>query len=134
MKSYSEALEYEEYLDRFNYLKLGGGVADETFGEERLLNQKFYNSSLWKRVRRDVIARDRGMDMALDGYEISELIVIHHINPIQPQDILNRSPLLTDMENLISVSFSTHNAIHFGDEKLLKLMMSEREPGDTRLW
>ena len=116
-------------------MKLGGKTTDVTFGNERYLNQVLYKSPEWKSFRQDIIIRDNGMDMGLDGFPISGIILIHHINPITAKDILERSSVIFDPDNVISVSQRTHNAIHYGDESLLDVdILIERLPNDTCPW
>ncbi len=134
-KSYSELIKITSYIDRFRYLRIGGKTGDQTFGTERYLNQILYKSAEWKSFRQDIIIRDQGMDMGLDGFPISGIILIHHINPITAEDILNRRSIIFDTENVISVSQRTHNAIHYGDEGLLDVdILVERTPNDTCPW
>lgn len=134
-KSYSDLIKFSDYMERYNYLRIGGGVGAQTFGNERYLNQVLYKSQEWKSFRRDIIIRDNGMDMGLDGFPISGIILIHHINPITAKDIINRAPCIFDPENVISVSLKTHNAIHYGDESLLDVdILVERKPNDTCPW
>lgn len=133
-RSYSEMLQFDNYIDRFNYLKLGGKVGRETFGFDRYLNQTLYRSEEWKRFRRDVILRDNGLDLGMNGYEIHDKILIHHINPLTPDDVINRSHKIFDMNNVISCSLNTHNAIHYGDASLLIADPIERTPYDTCPW
>lgn len=113
---------------------LRGEVGEVTFGFDRWLNQQFYDSREWKDARQRVIARDMGCDLGVEGYEISHNLIIHHINPLTPDDILSGSELLIDPDNLITTTQRTHNAIHFGDRSLLPDPFVERKPGDTRLW
>lgn len=134
MKSYSELITIPTFLDRFKYLKLDGKAFDKTFGAERYVNQKFYMSYEWRKFRRDIILRDCGRDLGLEGMEIQGRIIIHHINPIRLDDILNRSVKLMDPENVICTAKATHDAIHFGDESLLFLDPIERKPFDTCPW
>ena len=136
MKTYGELIALPTFEERFNYLKLDSQVAKETFGVERYLNQRFYQKSPeWRRVRRAVIIRDMGRDMALEGYDIHGKIIIHHINPIEPEDIYTLSKRLMDMDNLVCVKPSTHNAIHYGDETILRTnVVVERKPNDTCPW
>lgn len=122
------------FRDRYDYLKLSGGVGIETFGADRYLNQDFYRSKEWRRVRDEVIIRDNGCDLGMPGYEIYDRIYIHHMNPITAEDILDRNEDILNPEFLICVSFDTHNAIHFSDESLLPKLPVERRPGDTKLW
>lgn len=130
--SYSELITIPTFEDRFEYLKQSSKVADETFGGHRWLNQRLYQSSKWKSVRDKVIIRDCGCDLAFPGYDIYGPIYIHHINPISKEDILNRSEKLFDLENLVTVSFNTHQAIHY--RNVLTCQLQARTEGDTKLW
>ena len=135
MRTYSELARYSSFVERFEYLKLLGSVGVDTFGRNRYLNQMFYRSPRWKHVRDQIILRDNGCDLGIEGYDISSRALIHHINPITEDDILEDRECLYDPDNLITVSFDTHNAIHYGDPKLLRLTLIEsRHPHDTRLW
>lgn len=134
IKTYSELIELQTYIERFNYLKLGGRVGIETFGYDRYLNQILYQSSEWKRFRRDIILRDNGCDLGTEGYEIYGKILVHHINPITVEDVVNRKPIIFDPENVISCSLNTHNAIHYGDEELLVTGPVTRSKNDTCPW
>lgn len=133
------------FEERYEYLKLNGRVGEETFGYDRYVNQVLYSKSPeWKRVRRDVIIRDNGCDLGIEDRIISPLegiklprtsnVYIHHINPITKEDIINRSPLIFDLENLICCSFDTHQAIHYGDKNLLTFQPIIRVPNDTCPW
>lgn len=133
-KSYEELSKIESYQDRFRYLNTHGRVGDETFGSDRYLNQALYHSDTWKDFRRRVILRDMGNDMGHPDHPIQGAIYIHHINPISRYDILNRDPKVLDMNNAICVSFSTHNAIHYGDESQIDQPLVERTPFDTCPW
>ena len=133
--TYSELIQIPDFLGRFNYLKLGGGIGEMTFGFERYLNQEFYHSKEWKQFRNEIIIRDNGNDLGVDGFQIGGKIIIHHINPITIADIRNGSPVVLDPENVICVSHRTHEAIHFGSEDLLvDYFTTSRRPGDTKLW
>lgn len=135
MKAYSELILLPTFAERFQYLKLKGAVGKETFGKSRYLNQLLYRSPEWKRVRRDVVIRDGGCDLGVADCPIDGRVYIHHINPITEDDILNRNPKIFDPNNLISVSFRTHQAIHYGSDEMMKeLEFIERAPGDTKLW
>lgn len=134
IKTYSEVIMLPTFLERFQYLKIGGVVGEETFGFDRYLNQTLYRSAEWRRFRRDMIIRDNGMDLALDGYDIVDKILLHHINPITVRDVLDRHPKIFDPENVICVSLNTHNAIHYGDENLLMTGPAIRTPYDTCPW
>lgn len=133
-KSYSELITIPSFIERFRYLKIGGKVGKDTFGHERYLNQILYTSQEWKRFRRDIILRDNGCDLGLEGFEIHGKILIHHINPITPDDIINRSTKIFDPDNAISTRMLTHNAIHYGDESMLTVEPIERKPYDTCPW
>jgi hypothetical protein len=115
-------------------LALNGRVADPTFGYDRYLNQDFYRSREWKQLRFHVINRDFGCDLAVEGYEIHHGLVIHHMNPMTPEDIIEHDESILDPEFLITTTHQTHNAIHYGDERQLPRQFVERVPGDTKLW
>ena len=134
IKTYSELIEIPSFLERFRYLKIGGQVGKETFGYERYLNQILYKSGEWRRFRRDIILRDHGCDLACEGFDIYGKIIVHHIDPITVEDVLNRNSKVFDPENVISTSLNTHNAIHYGDEYLLMIEPVERRPYDTCPW
>lgn len=136
IKTYSELITLPTFLERYRYLKLGGVVGRETFGHARHLNQVLYGSGEWKRFRRDIILRDNGCDLGCEGFEIygNANIYIHHIVPITAKDIIERNPMIFDPDNVISTSFGTHNAIHYGDESLLCIGPIERTPYDTCPW
>lgn len=134
-RSYSELRLLPTLTERFDYLKLGNGVGDRTFGGERYLNQKFYTSRAWRDTRNEIIIRDQGCDMGVLDFPISDRILIHHINPITVQDIEERAECLFDPNNLVSVRHLTHNAIHYGDDKWINdRMFKARQKGDTKLW
>lgn len=134
IRSYSELIKFQTYEDRFKYLKLDGAVGKETFGFDRYLNQVFYRSQKWKRLRDHVIVRDNGCDLGIEGYKIHSRIIIHHMNPITVEDIERESEFLLDPEFLISTVHNTHNAIHYGDESILTLKPIERTKYDTCPW
>lgn len=134
VRTYSELILRETHLGRFRYAVLGGTLGIETFGYDRPLNQAFYASREWKQVRDEVIIRDGGCDLGIPGFEVMDRILVHHMNPIQKYDLLDFNEDVLNPEYLICVSTSTHNAIHFGDEKQLPRPFVERTPGDTDLW
>lgn len=134
IRTYSELIQLPTFLERFNYLKLGGVVGKDTFGWDRYLNQKFYRSQEWQSLRNWVIIRDNGCDLGIPGREIQSRVYIHHMNPIGKADLLNMTEYLMNPDFLICVSLDTHNAIHYGDETLLILDPVVRQPGDTKLW
>ncbi len=135
IRTYTELMRMDTMTDRYEYLKLGADVGDRTFGSARYFNQRFYSSPEWHRVRNEVIVRDLSCDMAMPEYEIYEKPIVHHLNPITIDDILddNREKLF-DLENLITVSYNTHQAIHFGNSGMLPRLPIERKPGDTCPW
>ena len=133
-RSYSELIRIPTFEERFQYLRLDGKVADPTFEAHRYLNQRFYQSYQWKEARQKAIIRDMACDLAIDGRQINKYLIVHHINPITIDDILNMDPSIFDLDNLICVTQNTHNAIHFSDENILSRCFVERTPGDTKLW
>ena len=134
IKTYSELITIPTFEERFEYLKLDGQVGVETFGFNRYLNQAFYKSDEWLSIRDYVITRDNGCDLGMEGYEIYGRILIHHINPITKDDIIQRSRNLLDPENLITTVKRTHDAIHYGDSNLLIKAPIERRKNDTCPW
>lgn len=134
IRTYSQLKRLHTFEDRFEYLALNGQVAEGTFGRDRWMNQEFYHSFEWKRVRQVVILRDCGCDLGVPGYEIHDQLVVHHINPLTPADFRDGADLALDLDNLITTTHRTHNAIHYGDERLLPRPVVERVAGDTRLW
>ena len=134
IRSYSELVKLSTFRERFDYLKLDGVVAHSTFGGSRYLNQALYQSDEWKRVRREVVLRDEGCDLGLSPFLIVGRVLVHHINPLTPEDIRHRSPAVLDPDNLVCVSFDTHNAIHYGDYSLVTKDIVERRPFDTIPW
>lgn len=134
MKTYQELITFDNFKDRFNYLKLSGRIGDETFGSNRWVNQIFYKSREWLSFRDRVIRRDNGCDLGVEGREIFGPILIHHINPITLEDIVERDPKVFDMNNVITTMLSTHNAIHYSDAGILVLDPVERTQNDTCPW
>ena len=134
IRTYSELIRIPTFEDRFEYLKLHGEVGESTFGFDRYLNQVFYRSKEWRRLRNKVIIRDNGCDMALKGFEIADKIIIHHMNPVNLKNIVDRDEDLLNPEFLVCVSPITHNAIHYGNFDLINYGPIERKPGDTLLW
>lgn len=134
IRSYTELSRLHSYEDRFRYLSLNGQVGVGTFGFDRYLNQRFYTSREWRQVRQEVIARDLGCDLGIEGYEIHQRITIHHLNPMTMHDITHDDDDILDPEYLITTTHQTHNAIHYGDESLLRKPLKDRSPGDTQLW
>lgn len=134
IRTYSELLTIPTFEERFKYLKLDGIIGQSTFGFDRYINQRFYQSEEWKSVRNYVIVRDNGCDLGVEGYDIYGRIYIHHMNPLNAKHIIDRSDYLLDPEYLITVTLRTHNAIHYGDESLLLSTPIERRKNDTCPW
>jgi len=124
-RSYSEALKYKYFGDRLSYLTL----MDDNAISPRDISQIFYKKDKrWEPTRRYIINRDMGFDLGVPGHGIDSIIIVHHINPITYDDIMNDAPCLLDPENLISVSLKTHNLIHYG--KRIETQFIERTPND----
>ena len=135
IRCYSELMSYNTFDERFNYLKIGGQVGYDTFGFDRWLNQIFYKDPEWKRIRDIVIIRDNGCDLGIPDHIIRSRILIHHMNPITKEDIVDRNPDILNPEYLITTMHDTHNAIHYGDERYLRrFQVVERKPNDTIPW
>lgn len=134
LRTYSELITLPTFKERFQYLQLSGSVGVDTFGYDRYLNQLFYRSPEWKQLRHEIIVRDNGCDLAMDGYDIYGRILIHHLNPLGKEDILNRSDYLLNPEFLVCTTHKTHNAIHYGDESLLVMEPIVRSRNDTCPW
>lgn len=133
-KTYSELSKLKTFKERYEYLKLSGRIGEETFGSNRYVNQALYKSPEWIAARSKAIIRDEGNDLGIQGREIGSGILVHHIEPITLDDILNRNPKCWDLDNLITTCVNTHNAIHYGDESLLFLELVERKPNDQAPW
>lgn len=134
IRTYSELILLQTFEERFKYLQLNGRVGDDTFGFDRYINQNFYRSAEWKRIRDQIIIRDNGCDLAFEGYEIYGRILIHHMNPITISDIKFSTEYLMNPEYLICVTHNTHNAIHYGDEKQIITGPIVRTKNDTCPW
>lgn len=134
IRTIAELRRLETFEERYRYLALRGGVGDSTFGYDRYINQRFYTSREWRQLRNHVIARDEGCDLGAKGYEIHSRLVIHHMNPVTVDDIIHADARILDPHFLITTTHQTHNAIHYGDERLLARPFVERSSGDTRLW
>lgn len=133
-RCYSELSQLESFEDRFDYLSLRGQVGCETFGSNRWINQRFYTSREWRRLRDEVIIRDNSCDLGVDGYDIHVKLIVHHMNPLTEEDIMQGTRFALDPEFLICTTHDTHNAIHYGDASLLNKPYTPRTPGDTKLW
>ena len=134
IRTYSELITFPTFEERFKYLQLEGSVGKDTFGYDRYLNQLFYKTAEWKRLRQDLIIRDNGCDLGVEGREIYGRIIIHHLNPITKDDIVSRTEYLLNPDFLICTTHNTHNAIHYGDESLLITSPVERSKNDTCPW
>lgn len=134
-RTYSELSKLNSFEERYEYLKLSGAVGEETFGFDRYLNQALYSSKEWKQAKNRVLLRDEGCDLGIKGNKINKKAIIHHMNPITREQIENRDSEIFNPEYLITVSHSTHNAIHYGDKDLLATQKPvERKSGDTVPW
>lgn len=134
IRTYSELIQLPTFEERFRYLQLNGKVGEETFGFDRYLNQRFYKDPEWLHIRDIAIIRDNGCDLGIPDREIKSRIIVHHMNPINKDDILKRSDFLLNPEYLICTVKATHDAIHYGDESKLITMPVERRPYDTCPW
>lgn len=133
-RTYLELIKFETFEERFEYLRLDGVVGLETFGSYRQLNQALYQSYEWKKIRDIIVLRDNGCDLGIEGHDIYQHAYIHHLNPITKKQILDRDPILFDPNNLITVSYQTHQAIHYGDKSILLLDPIERFANDVVPW
>lgn len=134
MRTYNELSKLNTFMERYEYLRLNGVVGQSTFGHARHVNQSFYKSERWLKTRDKVIIRDNGCDLGIEGHEIYDMIIVHHINPVTLEDIENDSNILYDMNNLICVTDSTHKAIHFSDKNQLHMGPTVRSKNDTIPW
>ena len=134
LRSYSELSRLRTFDERFRYLLLAGSVGVETFGFDRYVNQRFYRSEEWRHVRNIVIARDNGCDLGIEGRDINGRVYVHHMNPMNLEQINDHMDLILDPEYLVCVTFATHNAIHYGDESYITLAPVERQPNDMCPW
>lgn len=134
IRSYRELRRLPTFEERYEYLRMGGSVGFDTFGFDRHINQAFYRSSEWKRVREQVILRDNGCDLGVPGYEIHTALLVHHINPMVASDIIHDQGWILEPDYLITTTHNTHNAIHYGDATLLSKPYVPRQRGDTKLW
>lgn len=133
-RSYSELIKFKTIEERFEYLRLDGTVGKETFGYDRYLNQMLYKHPKFLEARDEVIIRDGGCDLGVEGYGISGAVYVHHMNPVTKEDILYNFDKLVDPEYLISSSKLTHDAIHYGDANLLPKDLVVRTKNDTCPW
>lgn len=134
IRRYSELVVLQTFQDRFDYLKLDGSVGATTFGFNRYINQGFYRSAEWKRARNRAISRDNGCDLGIPGHEIHVDLLVHHMNPMIPDDIINGEEWILNLDFLVTTSKLTHNAIHYGNPLPIPEVVAERHPGDTKLW
>jgi len=134
IRTYQEMRRLQTFDDRFEYLRLGGGVGWATFGFDRDVNQRFYRSKEWYDIRQHVIYRDNGCDLGVIGYEIHGDLLVHHVNPMSVDDILRHDEWILNPNFLVTTTQKTHNAIHFGKPSPYPKVVMTRLPGDTRLW
>ena len=134
IRCYNDLIQLKTFEERFRYLKINGKVGEETFGLDRYINQQLYKSQRWRSTRSKIIIRDDGCDLGIDGRQLDEYIVVHHMNPISLEDIEEERDIVFDPNYLICCSTRTHRAIHFGDENLLIRDPVIRRPNDTCLW
>lgn len=133
-KNYSDLIKLPTFKERYRYLKLKSQVGKESFGFQRWINQELYHSAQWRSFRDSIIIRDNGCDLAVEGFDIHGSIIVHHINIVTADDIINNNPIVFDSENVISTQLKTHNAIHYGDESLIFTEIIERTRNDTCPW
>lgn len=133
-RTYSELITLPTFVERFKYLKLDGFIGRETFGFKRWINQELYHCDKWLKFRDKIIIRDNGCDLGVPGYDIYGSVLIHHLNPVTYEDILNQNPCVFDPENAVCTQLKTHNAIHYGNNSLLISSPIERSPNDTCPW
>lgn len=134
IRTYQELIKFKTFKERYRYLKLGGKVGEEIFGFDRYLNQKFYRSAEWKRIRDYVILRDNACDLGIEDREIDNRIIIHHMNPLTKYDVINQTEFLLNPDYMICTTKRTHDAIHYGDEDILFGEFIERSKNDTCPW
>lgn len=134
IRTYSELVTLKTFRDRYEYLRLGGMVGEQTFGFDRYINQMLYKSNKWRSLRNAIIIRDNCCDLGIQDRDIMDQVTIHHMNPITIDDIINETDKVFNPEYLISTSSNTHNAIHYGNASLLVELPKARRPGDTKLW
>ena len=134
IRTYQELIKFKTFKERYRYLKLDGKVGEETFGFDRYLNQKFYRSAEWKRIRDYVILRDNACDLGIEDREIDNRIIIHHMNPLTKYDVINQTEFLLNPDYMICTTKRTHDAIHYGDEDILFGEFIERSKNDTCPW
>lgn len=134
IRTYSELSQVRGFVERYEYLRIGGTVGFDTFGFDRHINQSFYRSREWRSVRNEVIVRDNGCDLGVVGREIPAEALVHHINPLTVADLIHHEEWVLNPEYLITTTHDTHNAIHYGDKSLLRKPYVARAPGDTKLW
>lgn len=134
IRNYEDLFLLDTFEQRFEYLRLNGSVGLKTFGFDRHMNQGLYHSKEWRDVRREVAIRDDGCDLGVEGYEIHGSVLVHHMNPLLPEDIVYGNSEMLNPRFLITTTQQTHNAIHYGDKNLLRMPFEERSKGDTKLW
>lgn len=133
-RTYEELITLPTYEERFKYCDLAGLVGEETFGNERWLNQMLYSSNEWRRFRRQIIIRDQGCEFALPGFEILKYGTVHHLNPITINDVINSRPCIYDLNNVVLVGTDTHKFLHYGHGIVPQKEPIIRRPNDTCPW
>lgn len=134
IRTYTALKRFDTLEDRFSYLMLRGEVGESTFGFDRHMNQAFYRSREWKQIREAVIARDNGCDLGVPGYEVHSRILVHHMNPMLPRQIVSGDSAILALDYLITTTHNTHNSIHYGDDSRIPRILEPRRQGDTKLW
>lgn len=134
VRTYSELAQHPDFESRYEYLRLGGGVGESTFGFDRYINQAFYRSREWKQARDIAIVRDNGCDLGIEGREIHVGLLVHHMNPLDVRDLIDQEEWVLNPDYLVTTTHNTHNAIHYGNRSMLSKPFVPRASGDTKLW
>ena len=134
IKCYSELITLPTLVERYEYLRIGGNVGEDTFGYDRWINQRFYRSEEYRRLRRKIVVKQNGWDLGVEGYPLPEIFILHHMNPITVEDIINGSEFAWDPKYLVCVSPATHRAIHYQESKNQLPLIAKRSPNDTSPW
>ena len=134
IKSWDELSKLKTFDERVDYLRTYSTVGEATFGYDRWLNQKFYRGKEYRALRDYIVDKQNGWDLGVEGYPLPEVFILHHMNPITLDDIINGSEFAWDPKYLVCVSPWTHNAIHYKKEKGRMPLIAERSPNDTTLW
>lgn len=134
IKSWDELRKIPTFEGRIEYLRTYSTVGEPTFGYDRWINQRFYRSEEYKRFRRKIVAKQNGWDLGVEGYPLPEIFILHHMNPITVEDIINGSEFAWDPKYLVCVSPATHRAIHYQESKNRLPLIAQRSPNDTSPW